>query len=182
MTATLADTTVAPEQATAHLTPERWAAANRHLIRKALAEFSHERILAPEPADTESPAGSPAASPSGSAATDPLQYRLVSDDGAAEYRFTARRLELDHWSIPAEDIRRFAGGTETGLDALVFITEFSATLGINEQMLPVYLEEISSTLASHAFKNSLGAPSSSVTGRSVSSGVIVVSCSTPSRR
>ena len=30
---------------TDHLTPERWAAANRHLIRKALAEFSHERIL-----------------------------------------------------------------------------------------------------------------------------------------
>ena len=167
MTATLADTTVAPEQATAHLTPGRWAAANRHLIRKALAEFSHERILAPEPADTESPAGSPAASPSGSAATDPLQYRLVSDDGAAEYRFTARRLELDHWSIPAEDIRRFAGGTETGLDALVFITEFSATLGINEQMLPVYLEEISSTLASHAFKNSPGAPSSSVLARGI---------------
>ena len=171
MTATLADTTVAPEQATAHLTPGRWAAANRHLIRKALAEFSHERILAPEPADTERPAGSPAdspaASPSGSAAADPVQYRLVSDDGTAEYRFTARRLELDHWSIPAEDIRRFAGGTETGLDALVFITEFSATLGINEQMLPVYLEEISSTLASHAFKNSPGAPSSSVLARGI---------------
>ena len=29
-----------------HLGPERWATANRHLVRKALAEFLHERILA----------------------------------------------------------------------------------------------------------------------------------------
>lgn len=33
-----------------HLTPERWERANRLLIRKALAEFAHERLIAPEPA------------------------------------------------------------------------------------------------------------------------------------
>ena len=34
--------------AVAHLSPHRWARANRLLIRKALAEFAHERLLTPE--------------------------------------------------------------------------------------------------------------------------------------
>ncbi|WP_083521620.1 IucA/IucC family protein [Arthrobacter luteolus] len=118
----------------AHLTPQRWAAANRHVLRKALAEFAHERILAPR-------------------TTAPGRYELTSDDGGATYRFEADVLELEHWSIQAESIVRTVQGVETGLDALVFITEFAGTLGINSQMLPVYLEEISSTLASHAFKH-----------------------------
>ena len=157
MTSTLSATATplpAAAAATEHLIPERWETANRHLIRKALAEFSHERILHPEPVSTPE--------------TDEPAYRLVSDDGCAEYRFTARRLPLNHWSVPAAGIRRFTGArgpapaVETALDALVFITEFSATLGINDQMLPLYLEEISSTLSSHAFKNRPGAPSSAL--------------------
>ena len=44
--------------AATHLTPERWAAANRHLVRKALAEFSHERILSPERTSAGDPSGS----------------------------------------------------------------------------------------------------------------------------
>lgn len=35
--------------AVAHLSPERWDTANRLLIRKALAEFAHERLITPEP-------------------------------------------------------------------------------------------------------------------------------------
>lgn len=35
--------------AVAHLTPAHWATANRQLVRKALAEFAHERLLTPEP-------------------------------------------------------------------------------------------------------------------------------------
>ncbi|MER2137173.1 MAG: IucA/IucC family protein, partial [Arthrobacter sp.] len=120
---------------TGHLTPERWSAASRHVIRKALAEFSHELILRPEPAG-------------------PGSYRLTSDDGAATYTFEADVLELEHWSIPAESILRSVNGHPTDLDALDFITEFAQTLGISEAMLPVYLEEISSTLASHAYKHS----------------------------
>ncbi|WP_284754391.1 IucA/IucC family siderophore biosynthesis protein [Arthrobacter sp. efr-133-R2A-120] len=128
---------------TSHLNPERWAVANRHLVRKALAEFSHERILTPELL--------------GEAGTGLGLYCVVSDDGTVEYRFRARILELDHWSIPAESIVRIERGAAEGtpelpLDALSFITEFRDTLGIREEMLPVYLEEISSTLASHAYK------------------------------
>ena len=64
----------------AHLTPERWAVANRHLVRKALAEFSHERILVPELIREE--------------ADGIGLYKVVSDDGSVEYRFRARVLEL----------------------------------------------------------------------------------------
>ena len=124
-----------------HLNADRWDNANRHLLRKALAEFSHERILAPEPLDEK--AGN---------------YRVRSDDGTLEYRFTARLLELEHWSIDAGSIHCFREGAEQPLDVLEFITAFHGTLGINLQMLPVYLEEVSSTLASHAYKQWAGQP------------------------
>lgn len=169
MTTAELESVLSSSTAAAHLTPERWAAANRHLIRKALAEFSHERILVPERLSSEP--GEDAGSPGGRA-----DYRVVSDDGAVEYRFAARKLELDHWSIADMSVRRVDAracsdmsgpGAEQGtcppgggleLDALRFITEFRDSLGIREEMLPVYLEEISSTLASHAYKQWMGQP------------------------
>lgn len=131
-----------------HLTPERWARANRHLVRKALAEFVHERLLIPQRV------GSGDGEPAGSAA-----YAVRSDDGSTAYTFTARLLELEHWSVTAASIRCVRNGEESGPDALRFITEFRKTLGILEDMLPVYLEEISSTLAGHCYKQWLGQPS-----------------------
>ncbi|MFI7006945.1 IucA/IucC family protein [Streptomyces sp. NPDC050145] len=117
----------------AHLTPERWAEANRLLVRKALAEFSHERLLTPDPLD----AG---------------RFSVCSDDGATEYRFAARRLRLDHWQVAAESITRHRHGTELPLDALQFFTEFKDALGLSDAILPVYLEEVSSTLSGTCFK------------------------------
>ncbi|OFI39313.1 IucA/IucC family protein [Arthrobacter sp. SW1] len=155
MTAILEETVAGQDAASVeHLTPERWAAANRHLVRKAIAEFSHERILVPELVREEGAGVG--------------TYRVVSDDAAVEYRFQASVLELEHWSIPAESIVRTllepaeategAGPSELPLDALDFIAEFRDTLAIREEQLPVYLEEISSTLAGHAYKqgNPLG--------------------------
>lgn len=130
----------------AHLTPERWAVANRHLVRKALAEFSHERILVPELIREE--------------ADGIGLYKVVSDDGSVEYRFRARVLELEHWSVLPDSIGRHGDGGKLPLDALDFIAEFHQTLGIGMDMLPVYLEEISSTLAGHAYKQ--GKPFGSV--------------------
>ncbi|MBD1543694.1 IucA/IucC family siderophore biosynthesis protein [Arthrobacter sp. IA7] len=141
----------------AHLTPERWAAANRHLVRKALAEFSHERILVPEPVSDSSGNGDGG-------------FRVRSDDGTAEYRFAARILHLDHWSVDAASITCSRDGQDAPLDALRFITEFSGTLGIRQEMLPVYLEEISSTLSSHAFKLWVGQPSSAELAAGVTRG------------
>jgi siderophore synthetase component len=119
-----------PVDAVAHLEPHLWAAAERHLIRKALAEFSHERLLAPEP--------------SGDA-------WLVAA-GAVEYRFRAQRLALDHWQIDADSIEKRRAGVAVDLDALEFFLEFRDQLGLTDEVLPVYLEEITSTLAGSAFK------------------------------
>ena len=135
----------AAPSAVSHLSPRYWEAANRHLVRKALAEFSHERILVPERV--------PAVEGTGS-------YRVVGDDGSHEYRFDARILDLDHWSIDAGSIWHLHGGAEAPLDAMEFITAFHQTLGITITMLPVYLEEISSTLAGHAYKLAACRPSS----------------------
>jgi siderophore synthetase component len=131
---------LSPGDAVAHLTPELWERANRLLIRKALAEFTHERLLTPTPL------------PAGDEQTDG-RFSVRSDDGATEYRFAARKLSLDHWQVDADSITRHRDGEDQlPLDALAFITELRDSLGLSEQVLPVYLEEISSTLSGAAFK------------------------------
>ncbi|MFE5681890.1 IucA/IucC family protein [Streptomyces sp. NPDC056512] len=119
--------------AVTHLSPERWAEANRLLVRKALAEFTHERLLTPESLGDD-------------------RYSVRSDDGATEYRFTARRLRLDHWQVFADSISRHRGGTELPLSALEFLIELKTSLGLSDAILPVYLEEISSTLSGTCYK------------------------------
>ncbi|MGY5033133.1 IucA/IucC family protein [Streptomyces sp. 900116325] len=119
--------------AVAHLTPAHWATADRQLVRKALAEFTHERLLTPEPLGDG-------------------RYAVHSDDGATEYRFDARRFALDHWQVDAASVTRHRHGQELPLDALEFFIELRETLGLSAEILPVYLEEISSTLAGTAYK------------------------------
>lgn len=134
-----------PAEATQHLTPEVWAVTNRRLIRKALAEFAHELIIEPERL---------AAAGAGFA-----QYQIHSDDGTACYRFDAQILALRHWRIPLASIRKLAGDTEQPLDALQFIIDIRGRLGIKDDLLPIYLDEISSTLYGAAYKETkAGAP------------------------
>jgi siderophore synthetase component/RimJ/RimL family protein N-acetyltransferase len=143
-----------PSGAAPHLSPERWAAANRHVTAKAIAEFAHERILvpAPDPAAADGPAG----------------QRWVLHGPGVRYRFRARRYALDHWDLdPGSltcEVQDPAGaqdgsgpqdggvGRRTAPDAQRFITAFREPLGISARQLPVYLEEIGSTLASHCYK------------------------------
>ncbi|WP_432003833.1 IucA/IucC family protein [Streptomyces sioyaensis] len=122
------------QEAVAHLTPALWARANRLLLRKALAEFAHERLLTPKRLPPDG------------------HYCLHSDDGSTEYRFAARRQALDHWQIDADSITRHRAHTELPLDALEFILELRDSLGLGAEVLPVYLEEISSTLSATAYK------------------------------
>ncbi|MFJ6717776.1 IucA/IucC family protein [Streptomyces sp. NPDC091259] len=119
--------------AVSHLIPELWARANRALVRKALAEFSHERLLVPEPLGDD-------------------HYRVLSDDASVEYRFKATLHALDHWSVDESSISRTRGGAELQPDALDFHIELREALGLSAEVLPVYLEEISSTLAGAGFK------------------------------
>ncbi|MEU4926029.1 IucA/IucC family siderophore biosynthesis protein [Streptomyces yokosukanensis] len=116
----------------AHLSPERWASANRLLIRKALAEFAHERLITPE--------------------REGESYVVRGDDGLTSYRFSAIRRALDHWQIDADSLTRHREGEELPLAALDFFIELKTSLGLSEEILPVYLEEISSTLSGTCYK------------------------------
>ncbi|MBG0855038.1 IucA/IucC family siderophore biosynthesis protein [Streptomyces spinoverrucosus] len=118
--------------AVAHLSPHRWARANRLLIRKALAEFAHERLITPE--------------------KNGDQYVVRSDDGLTRYTFTAVVRALDHWQIDADSITRHRDSAELPLAALDFFIELKQTLGLSDEILPVYLEEISSTLSGTCYK------------------------------
>ncbi|MCG5468102.1 IucA/IucC family siderophore biosynthesis protein [Micromonospora sp. LAH09] len=134
----------APGDPVGHLTPQRWARANRLLVRKALAEFTHERLLAPQPVPGPD---------------DRQFYEVRSDDGTVTYRFAARVLALAHWQIDADSITRHRDGTSLAPDAVDFIVELRDTLGLSARVLPVYLEEITSTLAGTAYKLAQAAPS-----------------------
>ncbi|MFJ8104392.1 IucA/IucC family protein [Streptomyces sp. NPDC096132] len=118
--------------AVAHLSPERWEKANRLLIRKALAEFAHERLITPEQQGG--------------------QYVVRSDDGLTYYRFSAVRRALDHWQVDADSITRTRDGAELPLAALDFFIELKQALGLSDEILPVYLEEVSSTLSGTCYK------------------------------
>ncbi|MGW7240583.1 IucA/IucC family protein [Streptomyces sp. NPDC054804] len=118
--------------AVAHLSPERWEKANRLLIRKALAEFAHERLITPE--------------------RDGQSYVVRSGDGLTRYRFSAVRRALDHWQVDADSIGRVRDGAELPLNALDFFIELKDSLGLSDEILPVYLEEISSTLSGTCYK------------------------------
>jgi siderophore synthetase component len=117
----------------AHLSPERWEQANRLLIRKALAEFAHERLITPE-------------------ATADGRFEVRSDDGLTRYGFTATRRALDHWQVDADSISRQRDGVDLPLAALDFFIELKTALGLSDEILPVYLEEISSTLSGTCYK------------------------------
>ncbi|MBC00388.1 MAG: IucA/IucC family protein [Rhodobacteraceae bacterium] len=128
-------------KAVAHLAPSVWRRANRMLVRKAIAEFSHERLLAPVKVGA------------GTGRRD--TYVLRSPDEAHEYRFQAKRMMLDHWNIDPQSIEKRRNGRSLDLDALSFIIEFKDVLGIRDAMLPVYLDEISSILYGTAFKETM---------------------------
>ncbi|MPQ98229.1 IucA/IucC family siderophore biosynthesis protein [Modestobacter sp. I12A-02628] len=129
----------ATDHSTAHLTPQAWAAADRHLVAKALAEFAHERLLAPRPLGGD-------------------RYVVRSDDGRTEYHFAARRRALDHWSVDPASIVALRGADIDAPDALRFVLDLRSTLGLSDAVLPVYLEELSSTLARRAFQASRPQP------------------------
>jgi siderophore synthetase component len=129
-----------PAAAAAHLDPRVWAHVNRLLVRKAIAEFSHELVLRPERLGEATRRGF-------------SRYRLIADaSSGAEYYFDAQPMALRHWRVVGDSISRLAAGLDEPLDALRFIIDFKQQLGIRPELLPVYLDEISSTLYGAAFK------------------------------
>ncbi|PQQ28281.1 GNAT family N-acetyltransferase [Photorhabdus hindustanensis] len=129
-----------------HLQPAVWQKVNRLHLCKAISEFSHECLLAPqqltEKADSD-----------GYHHYRLDSYRLNSADLLVSYTFRARRMALDHWLIDANSLQKHANGEAVELDSLLFIIEFKQQLGISDVVMPTYLEEITSTLYSSAFKH-----------------------------
>ncbi|TGD57021.1 GNAT family N-acetyltransferase [Flavobacterium humi] len=126
-----------PHQAIAHIQPEVWEKANRLLVRKALCEFSHELLVQPKKENQDGKWS---------------HYSLLSNDQSAEYRFKAQLLALNHWHIEPLSITKTKNNAVLPLDAVLFITEFQESLGISKEILPSYIEEITSTLYGSAYK------------------------------
>ena len=116
-----------------HLDPQRMAHAHRMLVRKAIAELAHEQLVAPQ-------------------ACGGGWFALAGDDPLVEYRFCADRLPLDHWRVHPDSITRRVAGEETALDARRFVLDVRDRLDLGDDVLPVYLEEIASTLSGAAYK------------------------------
>ncbi|WP_025373301.1 IucA/IucC family protein [Advenella mimigardefordensis] len=136
----------ATQQHLNHLEPETWKQVNRHLVAKAIVEFSHEQILQPilcDDVDIDSKY---------SDGNNWQAYALVSEDEKTRYRFLAYPMKLRHWHICESSIIRDCDGQPHDLDALSFMIDFKETLGIAQDKLPVYLDEISSTLYGAAYK------------------------------
>lgn len=139
MTALLPDAVGSPSRdLVAHLTPESMERAHRFLVCKALAEFAHERLVSPEPDGRQ---------------FFSEHFVVRTADERIVYRFHVHRHELDHWVINPWSIAREIDGAPAVLDALDLIVDLAPELGIPEALLPTYLEEISSTLASAAWKD-----------------------------
>ncbi|MBP2831639.1 GNAT family N-acetyltransferase [Aquimarina sp. U1-2] len=120
-----------------HLKAVSWKKANIALVRKAISEFSHELVLRPQMIEERS-AGN--------------HYLLISDIPGISYEFVAQKKALDHWDIIESTLIKKKNGNTVAVDMLQFIVEFNDTLKIPEVLLPTYLEEISSTLSSAAYK------------------------------
>lgn len=138
---TLTMTNQNPLLSDSHLSGDNWAQANRLLIRKAIAEFAHEKIISPASLGND-------------------RFSLAVPGGEADYQFKARRLALDHWEIDPASLIKQENGQVLTLDALQFIVEFNQQIGIPASMLATYMEEITSTLCSSVYKLQKGNPDS----------------------
>ncbi|SBN61288.1 Siderophore synthetase component [Curtobacterium sp. 9128] len=127
----------------AHLRPEHLDVAERHVVAKAIAEFTHERLIAP--------------------VADGDGWRLAA--GPSTYRFRARLHALEHWSIDEASLTRTRDGDAVPLGAQDLVLELRDLLGIPDELLGTYLEEIASTLASAAAKHRRGGPSAAQLAR-----------------
>lgn len=138
------DNVVSPQQSTQHIQPKVWEQANRLLVKKALSEFSHELLIQPEIIQNLEDGY--------------LHCRVYADDNSIRYEFHAKPMALNHYLIDEHSIQKFVNETKEALDAVLFIKEFRKVLGIADEKMPVYLEEIISTLYGSAFKITKGNP------------------------
>ncbi len=141
------DNAVSPQQSVSHLQPEIWAKSNVLLIKKALCEFSHELLIQPKILQQLDHGWN--------------MYVVQTDCAAIQYQFKAKHLAMNHFWIETDSIKKYDENQQKPLDAILFIKEFRKQLGIDDSQMPVYLEEIISTLYGSAFKFLKGNPTAS---------------------
>ena len=120
-------------------TTETWLIVNKQLVKKAISEFTHELILSPKLNIKNID-------------SDWNSYELITDHKDISYHFKAKKFHLDHWYIDVNSLKKIKNNKEENVDALLFIVELKKTLQISNEFLTTYLEEISSTLISLAYK------------------------------
>lgn len=129
------EVTSADVKAIDHLSAQRWQQVNRIVLAKAISEFAHELLIQPALIACED---------------EIEQYQLALGD--IVYRFHAQRLSLDHWLIEPASIEKQVNGKEQTPELLSFVIELSDHIEVSPQVLPTYLEELSSTLYGLAYK------------------------------
>lgn len=107
-----------------------FAKAQRLVLAKAIAEFAHEFLIRP-------------------LKLGPCAYELITP--TATWRFTARRLPLNHWIVDPASIERLDRfGCPHRIEAAALILDLGSDLGIPTALLPTYLEELNATVAARA--------------------------------
>ena len=138
------------------LDPEAARGLQRDVLAKMLSEFSHERLLHPVPHGRG--------------------WTVADDSGTPRWYFEATRHPLEHWEVDPASVRRLddgsdptdgtgttSGGPEgrhTEPDAQQAVLDLQEVLGLSDEMLPLYLEDLSATMYSMAQRRAVPAPSS----------------------
>lgn len=125
-----------PSESIQHVNTENWNKATLLLLRKTISEFAHELLIIPQLVSREDSWGN---------------YTFQNKDKTAEYHFKAQLLGLNHWNVKAGSIEKYRNGIQAPLSLPDFILEFQSDLGISPELLPTYLEEITSTIYSKAY-------------------------------
>lgn len=120
------------------LTHEATEELHRAVLAKLFSEFTHERLLAPEP--------------------DADGWSVPCDHEQTRWWFRATRHHLEHWEVDPASIRRIPA--DDPLDPQQAVLDLRRTLGIDDSVLPLYLEDLSATMFTLARRRAHRAPSS----------------------
>ncbi|MDO4918464.1 IucA/IucC family siderophore biosynthesis protein [Kocuria sp.] len=122
------------------LDPEDSRALQRDVLAKMFSEFSHERMLHPEPSGEG--------------------WTVADAAGTPCWYFEATRHPLEHWEVDPASVRRIApDGTGSEPDAQQAVLDLKEALGLDDAVLPLYLEDLSATMFSMAQRRAAPAPS-----------------------
>ncbi|MBX7556281.1 hypothetical protein K1Y78_52560, partial [Streptomyces sp. tea 10] len=97
------------------------------VLAKMFSEFSHERLLHPAPHGDG--------------------WTVADAAGRPSWYFEATRHPLEHWEVDPASVRRIIpGDAGEEPDAQQAVLDLKDVLGLTDEMLPLYLEDLSATM------------------------------------